>query len=111
MSDAAASQERTREGLTAHELAMLRQLQDAVSDEAQRKPTLDEMQVWAESMGRREFTAVHMASNVNGYVPTHYVRSLAIARSLDQFLTWCVEHREDIETLFRAKQHNRRRQG
>jgi len=109
MSGASVSQERTREGLTAHELAMLRQLQDAISDEAQRKPTLDEMQVWAESMGRREFTAVHMASNVNGYVPTHYVRSLAIARSLDQFITWCVEHREDIETLFRAKQHQKRR--
>ncbi len=111
MIDASTSQERTREGLTAHELAMLRLLQDAISDEAQRKPTIDEMQVWAESMGRREFTAVHIASNVNGYVPTHYVRSLAIARSLDQFLAWCVEHREDVETLFRAKQHSRRRQG
>ncbi len=100
----------TREGLDPHELAMLGKMQDAISDEAHRqKPTLEEMLAWADDMETRERNALHRASCVNGYVPTAYVRSLANARALIRYLEWSVTYREDVETLFRAKQHAARR--
>ena len=98
----------TREGLSAHDLAMLGKMQDAISDEARReKPTLIEMYDWADVIEARERNALHAASCANGYVPTTYVRSLANARALVRFLEWCIEHREDVETLFRATKHRR----
>lgn len=102
----------SREGMTRHDINMLAAMQDAIADEAAReKPTLGEMLLWVDTMEARERNALHAASCVNGYVPDTYVRSCAIARALFQFMMWADMYREDVETLYRAKQHMERRRG
>ena len=68
------------------------------------------LNVLADEIHRAHQRCLHAASCVNGYVPTAYVRSLANARALVRFLEWCMEHREDVETLFRATKHRKARQ-
>lgn len=109
-SASATGEDRTREGMDQHELNMLSKMQNAVEEEARReKPTLSEMCAWVDAMEARERNAVHAASCINGYVPTAYVRSLAVARALYRFMEWAEKYREDVEMMFRATKHREAR--
>ena len=78
---------------------------DAISLAASPKPTLQDMTEWADAQETRERAALYGATLVNGYVPASGTRPLAVARRLVDFLARCIEHEDDIATLFRAKAH------
>ena len=97
--------------ITSSELTALRMTQDAIEEAGHPKPALAAMRTWADDMETRERNALQHAVAINGYVPEGTAQPLAAARALIGFLDWCIEYREDIETLFRAKLHNKRRRG
>lgn len=88
---------------------MLYSVTDAIGTAMVPKPTLEEMRDWADDQETRGRRGLFRAALANGFVPDGCARPLAAARRLVEFLDGCIENREAIETVFRAKAHMRRR--
>lgn len=105
------STERTREGLTQRDLAIHYRLDEMVADQSTPRPGLMDMIAWAEGHMDRDRASVLTVFLINGEMDPGHARRLAVGRKTFDFLARCLEHEEELATMFRAKAHRERGRG
>jgi hypothetical protein len=73
-----------------------------------RKVTIEEMIAWVERKDAYQTASIASAHEIHGFLTEDETRASAVSLRLIEFLERCARHKEDIATLFRAKEHQRR---
>ena len=100
---------RTAEGLTPYDLRISYELTNAIAAQFAPKPNLADMHAWIDFQWDAIRASALCVALINGEVNPGHARQLAVGRRLLDFVARCIEHEEQITTMFRAQAHNERR--